>query len=126
MGCPRMASFGGVLRDHKGDWLHGFSSFRGDVDILLAELFGMKQGLMLAWDLNYRIVILESDSKEAIQLISTENMSPFHVYGAVLNGITYFLKKPLLVEIVHTLREGNHCTHALAKRGASQRDRLRN
>ena len=114
-GTPTRVGFGGVIRNHMGNWIHGFSGYFGKVDILCAELHGMKVGLSLAWDLHYRRIILESDSKEAFQLITMDCTPPFHVYDMVIVDIQWLLKRSWVVEVNRMLREANYCTNAMAK-----------
>lgn len=53
--------FGGLIRSNTGEWVAGFSSYDGDT--FLAELMAIKHGLLLAWSLDIRNVICESNSK---------------------------------------------------------------
>ncbi|XP_012461277.1 uncharacterized protein LOC105781288 [Gossypium raimondii] len=65
-----MASAGEVVRDDKGDWISGFSRSLGVATVLHSELWAILDGLNLAWDRGFRKIILESDSKEAIDIIN--------------------------------------------------------
>jgi ribonuclease HI len=62
-------SFGGLIRNNIGEWMHGFSGSCGRASNILAELYAILKGLQLAWDLGYCTITLESDSKSAIDLI---------------------------------------------------------
>ncbi|KAE8707058.1 hypothetical protein F3Y22_tig00110387pilonHSYRG00750 [Hibiscus syriacus] len=64
------ASCGGLIRDNIGRWRAGFAKFIGICSTLEAELWGIYIGMVLAWDLGIRRVIVESDNKEAILLVS--------------------------------------------------------
>lgn len=68
---PAISSMGtgGVLRNHQGNWVAGFSTFEGKGDILQAELLAVKNGLTLAWQLGFRKIHCETDCLEAIQLV---------------------------------------------------------
>ena len=68
------AGYGGLLRDSLGHWLSGFYGFAGDIDVLQAELIGIKIGLWHALELGYRKVVCESDSQEAVGLIQDLDM----------------------------------------------------
>lgn len=46
----------------------------GDTDALSSELRGIAEGLNLAWDKGFRRVILESDSKKALDLIRDDDV----------------------------------------------------
>ena len=124
MGNPKRAGFDGVLRNHNGDWVHGFSGYLGANDILYAELMGIKTGLMVAWQLNYKDVILETDSLEACRLVTSIGHN-FHIYGALLADIHALRARQWKVEVFHILREGNRCADAMAKHGANHEDPFR-
>ena len=47
------AGRGGVLRDHRGSLLCGFSVRKDVSSAVVAELWGLFHGLMLAWDLGF-------------------------------------------------------------------------
>ena len=124
-GSPERAGFSGLLRNHNGDWVHGFAGHLGERHILFAELFGLKTGLVIAWQLNYKNVCLETDFMEAFRLI-TQETHPFHGYGMLVADIKYLLSRQWTVEVTHTFREANQCADFLAKHGVNQRDQLRN
>uniref|UniRef100_A0A2N9H7K2 RNase H type-1 domain-containing protein n=1 Tax=Fagus sylvatica TaxID=28930 RepID=A0A2N9H7K2_FAGSY len=63
LGNPEPASSGGLLRDCNGNWIGGFSHKLGITNSLAAELWGIRDGLLLARDLNIRKLIVESDAK---------------------------------------------------------------
>jgi len=47
-GNPGNASFGGLLRNNSGVWIHGFSRSCGRASNLLAELSAIWRGLQIA------------------------------------------------------------------------------
>ena len=64
-----LASAGGVIRDSNGKWLGGFAFNIRSCSITDAELWGIHEGLLLAWDLGLKKVLLESDSACAVEMI---------------------------------------------------------
>ncbi|KAE8721305.1 Phospholipase D gamma 3 [Hibiscus syriacus] len=56
-----------VLRDCEGAWVSGFAKLIGRCSALDAELWGILEGLSLPWDLGFRSVVVESDSKQGGQ-----------------------------------------------------------
>ncbi|KAK5772035.1 hypothetical protein PVK06_048296 [Gossypium arboreum] len=56
----------GVVRDHQGHWLARFMRNIGLCSILEAEVWGVHDGLVLAWEMGAWRVILELDSKAVI------------------------------------------------------------
>ncbi|KAL4280844.1 hypothetical protein GQ457_03G019340 [Hibiscus cannabinus] len=63
------AACGGVLRDHTGTWIRGFTRFVGRCSVVEAELWGIGTGMALAWELGYRQLVIETDSVDALRLI---------------------------------------------------------
>ncbi|GAU36490.1 hypothetical protein TSUD_316160 [Trifolium subterraneum] len=60
---PGCAGFGGLIRNDIGEWMHGFSGSCCHASNILAELYAILEGLQLAWNLGYRTITLECDSK---------------------------------------------------------------
>lgn len=73
---------GGVLRDHVGRWISGFTSFRGQGAPFLAELLALDQGLQHTWNLGYRDVVCESDSLEVVTSVAAQEDVNTHLYKA--------------------------------------------
>ena len=46
------AGCGGVVRDEHGNWVAGFTRHIGITDIFAAELWGLRDGLLLCRSLN--------------------------------------------------------------------------
>ena len=57
-----MASAGGLLRDSSSLWISGFSLNMGIATNNMAELEAVRQGLLLALALGFKIIQLEIDS----------------------------------------------------------------
>ena len=57
-----MPKAGGLLRDSFGRWILGFSLNLGITSNNVAELEAVRQGLQLAWDLEFKFIHLEIDS----------------------------------------------------------------
>ena len=43
-----LSGCGGIIRDHQGNWCGGFAKFVGTGSALIAELWGVLEGLKLA------------------------------------------------------------------------------
>ena len=56
-----MASGGGVLRGHRGDWIKGFTEHFGTCTSIKAKLRAMLRGLKMARELGLRKVLLRAD-----------------------------------------------------------------
>ncbi|KAK8690240.1 hypothetical protein V6N13_088941 [Hibiscus sabdariffa] len=83
------ASCGGVLRDHNGGWIRGFSKFIGKCSVVEVELWGIARGLDLAWDMGYRRVMVESDSADALHLLQgrSTGSGPFSILAIFISFV---------------------------------------
>ena len=65
-GCLKMennqAGGGGLLRDHSGIWINGFSIHLGMCSIVKAELWALLYGLNLVWNRGVHLLEVEVDS----------------------------------------------------------------
>lgn len=77
--------YGGLLRNNLGEWLCGF--FYN----LTAEVFAIIHGLELSWSIGYRDIMLESDSKCALDLLAIDN--PLHPLSPLLAHIHGLLSR---------------------------------
>ncbi|GLU16586.1 hypothetical protein SLE2022_330130 [Rubroshorea leprosula] len=61
-GNPGPAPAVGVIREHMGRWISGFARKIGYTSNLRAELWGIREGLLLAYQRNIQNLIVEIDS----------------------------------------------------------------
>lgn len=114
---------GGLIRDHEGNWLCGFTAHLHDVSSSLeAELKGVKIGLVSALSSGFLDVELESDCLAAVEYI-TLNYRCFH-FQDLVDECKELLKKFRNVRVHHVYREGNHCADFLSKFGLRQESKL--
>ncbi|KAJ1434859.1 Ribonuclease H-like superfamily [Sesbania bispinosa] len=66
---------GGLIRDCQGNWITGFSANAGKIGIVAAELFAIRQGLLISSELGFHTVWCESDSKEVVRLCLLQDSS---------------------------------------------------
>ena len=107
------SGYGGLLRNPDGHWIKGYIKKIGSCDALHAEMWGVYLGLVMAWRNRIPQLIVESDSKLLIDMIT---------YKCNLGGIVPILVRcdcNLLsldwqVQVLHTLREGNQSADWLA------------
>lgn len=66
-----MAEAGGLLRDSSGLWISRFSLSMDITTNNMAELGAVRQGLILAWDLEFKFIQLEIDSMRALFWLTT-------------------------------------------------------
>ncbi|KAF7807009.1 ribonuclease H [Senna tora] len=119
----KVAGCGGLIRDHDGVWIKGFERKIGFSNVLSAELWGIAEGLSLAWILGYRKVILESDCKDAIRSCTVVNSNEFQELPAV-KKIREILRNDWEVQLKYTPRNANSCADFLAKSSLHCNSRL--
>ncbi|KAL3834237.1 hypothetical protein ACJIZ3_008973 [Penstemon smallii] len=92
------ASAGGLIRDHTGEWMVGFTARLELCDIISAELQAK--------------VIIESDSEQAVNLIKNPKWnSENHPLGCIIESDW---------ELFHICREKNMCADAMANKAKNQ------
>jgi len=117
-GDPIRTGFGGVLRNHSGVFIAGFSGFiNHSQDILFAKLSALYQGLKLAISLNFEELAYYSDSLLTVNLIK-DDLNHFHVYVVLIQNIKDLISSTNFT-LQHLLKEGNQCADYMAKIGAS-------
>ncbi|CAL1361451.1 unnamed protein product [Linum trigynum] len=105
---------GGIIRDSDGEWIAGFMYRIGSGTAILAELWGILQGLKLAWKHGIQFLILESYSALALDLIR-QHHDPVHLHASLLGKIRRLLSQSWVVQLDHTYREGNRVADWLSK-----------
>jgi ribonuclease HI len=118
-GSLNIAGCGGLFRDSDGQWLQGYTQRIGACDALHAEMWGMYTGMQVARRQGYTNLIVESDSKFLIDMVTG---------SCKLNGNTPILVRRIQdlsklqwhVIFMHTWREGNRCADWLASYSLNQ------
>ncbi|KAK4274299.1 hypothetical protein QN277_017543 [Acacia crassicarpa] len=111
------AGCGGVIRNHRGEWLIGFNQNLGMAGVVESEEWAILMGLRMAWEKGFRKVILETDSKIMIDRlrIGREDIN----CSLVLLQIRNFLNRLWEVELQFVCRSQNGLADAMAKEGIS-------
>ncbi|MCH88942.1 ribonuclease H protein [Trifolium medium] len=104
---------GGLFRNSDGRWMKGYIKKIGVCDAFHAELWGMYLGLDMAWKERIPQLIVESDSKVLIDMI-TDNCKFNGVVPTLVRRIRNLLALNWHVQFCHTWREGNRCADWLA------------
>ncbi|MBA0731830.1 hypothetical protein Gogos_015953, partial [Gossypium gossypioides] len=78
---------GGLLEDHNGNWIVGFTRYLDNCEVINSELWGILDGLQIALDCGYRKVIIRIDNLEAVNLI----------HEGVRNGSNFTLVRRILL-----------------------------
>ncbi|MED6151772.1 hypothetical protein PIB30_085660 [Stylosanthes scabra] len=62
---PMKAGFGCALRDHLGHWVKGSSGLLPPWSVRMYEIFALWRGLVLFWECGIKVLICETNSKDA-------------------------------------------------------------
>ncbi|KAI9097742.1 hypothetical protein K1719_025513 [Acacia pycnantha] len=107
-------SFGGLLRDYKGEPSCAFVSRVPQGDVFLVELWAIWRGLVLAWGQGIKVIWVESDSMSVVKTINKEQPSCLKA-DRCLRCIWKLLSKFDKYKVSHTWRETNRAADYLAK-----------
>ncbi|GLT70676.1 hypothetical protein SLA2020_427380 [Shorea laevis] len=110
------ASAGGLIRDHEGRWVHGFALCIGKQSSFIAELWGCRAGLRMAFDLGITHLILEMDSLLIVQMLQARK-GVEGLASTLFLDILHLLDNFSEYRIQHTLREGNSAADYMAAIG---------
>ncbi|KAK9013943.1 hypothetical protein V6N11_005118 [Hibiscus sabdariffa] len=104
---------GGVIRNAAGDWLIGFSRKLGICSVIESELWGIYEGLLVAWSLGLVRLIVEVDSSNAINLIRQYKEGQAAL--ALVPNIVSLINRRRSIELSHVMRKGNKLADCMAK-----------
>ena len=105
------------MRDSNKNWIGGFSHKLGITNSLATELWGIRDGLLLAHDLNIHKLIVETHAKSVVELLKpiAADIFGFHPYSALINDCRFLIQSFDVATIQHAHRESNFCADLLAK-----------
>ena len=86
------ANVGGLIRDANGNWIRGFGMNIGSCPISIAEIWGLYQGLNLAWNYGIRFLGAKVDSLCILHMMESRGQSP-NVHTPLINSIKNLLMK---------------------------------
>ncbi|KAH9757474.1 reverse transcriptase domain-containing protein [Citrus sinensis] len=104
---------GGLIRDHLGRWLTRFGMMIGSCSVTVAELWGLYQGLQLAWNFGIRNLRVETDSLCVTQLAARPSVTP-NEYAPLIQAIKDYLNLDWQVSLSHIYREANFAADYMA------------
>ena len=113
---PERAGGGGLIRDHDGAWLKGFARGLGFTNSALAELWALRDGLLLAKEMGIQQLIIELDALNIVILMNNESENL--LMEPLLTDCRNLLKEIPNKCVIHAFWEANQCVDALAKLGA--------
>ena len=121
LGNPSKASGGGVIPDHRGEWLKGFSRGIGSTTSVVAEFWVVRDGLLLAVQMGIPLLEIECDAKIVTNLLLS-NLLPNRTYTPLLLDCRFLLTRFQQIKVNHTYWEATSCADAMARLGCLQQD----
>ncbi|KAK4739250.1 hypothetical protein R3W88_002947 [Solanum pinnatisectum] len=110
----KTAGIGGVIRNHMGDWVTGFTYKSMAQNHTTAEIEAFHTGLILADSLKLGNPEIETDSAEILQLL--DHAKP--PYDIIISDCRSLLRKLQNPVVRHSFRQGNYVADILAKQGS--------
>ncbi|OMO53937.1 reverse transcriptase [Corchorus capsularis] len=107
------ASAGGLIRDSNGGWVKGFMLNIGTTDSLSAELWGIRQGLLMAKSMNIASLVIEMDAAVVVQFLK-DQLDSSHPCYTLVRDCYEIIQGGWITKIRHIYREGNRCADLLA------------
>ena len=105
-----------MIWDHDGVWLKGFARGPDYTNSALAELWALRDGLLLAKEMRIQQLIIELDVLSVVILMNNEFENL--LMEPLLTDCKNLLKEFPNKHMIHAFREANQCANALAKLGA--------
>ena len=90
----------------------------------MVELAAVRQGLAMAWNMGFKFLQLELDSKVVLTWLTNNNMNYPTNMMSLICDCRNLLKQKWEVCMQHVYHEANGCADALAKQGTRQRNLL--
>ena len=118
-GNPGLAGCGGIVRDEHSGWLAGFSRRIGITTSFVAELWGLRDGLMMCNNLNISTLVVEVDAKaivDAFQNVYHEN----NIVSPVLDDCKHLISRFSRIKFNHCYRQSNRYVDVPAKVAAKK------
>ena len=93
-----MVGCGGLCRRANGSWVVGFTSNLEICNLVVAELWGAYYALKLAWEIGFKQIILEFDSKYLVENILRSDPSSMK-FQPLFNKIRSFVQMEWQMEV---------------------------
>ena len=119
IGCMERAGCGGVVREEHGNWVAGFTRHVGTSNSFAAELWGLRDGLMLCCGLNIPYLIVEIDAKVVVDVFQNSDHVN-HIISPILDDCTHLMTRFQQVQIKHCYCQANRCADLMARPGVDQ------
>ena len=114
---PIKVGGGGILRCSNGDWIAGFARKLGNTTSTVAELWALKNGLLVAKQLGIENICIEMDADFIVHLVSSPSMVNL-ILEPLLTDCKNLIKTFPNHSMAHVFREANCYADRLACMGA--------
>ncbi|XP_050242423.1 uncharacterized protein LOC126691393 [Quercus robur] len=119
LGGSDRAGCGGLVRDEHGEWVAGFTRHIGSTSSFIAELWGLREGLLLCCNLNIESLMVELDAQAVVDVLKN-NAYENNVVSPILDDCRLLAARFHQIQFKHCYRQVNRCADLLAKMGAAQ------
>lgn len=112
-----LAGCGGLIRGSDGQWITGFAKSINVSSSIVAELWALREGLLIYMEMHLQVVEVELDASAAISFVSSNSPSNGDLSGLANDCRDFLLQMPQ-AKVSHCYREANCFADALARIGA--------
>ncbi|XP_056696218.1 uncharacterized protein [Spinacia oleracea] len=102
------------MRGATGRWYMGFSSKFNAITALAAELYAMREGLLMSVSYEIQNLEVETDAQALLQMLGSVNGKYHEELKPVLTDVANLMGKFKSLVVKHTPRANNKVAHALA------------
>ena len=96
---------GGLIRDHQGNWIRGYTRPLVNTSNFIAELWALRDGLTISKELEINNLIVEMGALSVVMLMNNSSINL--LMEPLLSDCRNLLKDIPNKRIVHTFREAN-------------------
>lgn len=107
------AGAGGVIRDHCGKWVVGYTKNVGTEKGLRAVFWAVLEGLRLGWRNGFRKVILECESDVVVELLK-RSPDALDIDSSLIESCREFMQLQWECKVERVCRGANLCANRLA------------
>ena len=106
-----------MIREHSDHWIKGYSRALGTTNSFIAELWALRNGLIIAKDLGLNNLIVELDALSVVHMINNDTSNL--LIEPLLSDCKSLYREIPNKRIQLVYREANQCADALARMGSS-------
>jgi len=117
-GASGKAGGGGLIRDGNGEWVIGFARKIGTTTSFMAELWALRDGLLLCLQIQAQAICVELDAKAVVDAFNMQSYSNT-VISSIMDDCRHLATQISHLRVRHIYREANRCADFLAKLGLS-------